>query len=89
MIDAIGSIAAILTTVAMFPQAIRIIRTRNVTGISLSMYIANSLGIVFWLAYGLLLNAIPIVLANTVAIIPALTILVLKIKLERRDKDSN
>jgi len=81
MITIIGTIAAILTTVAMFPQAIRIIKTRDVRSISLLMYIANTLGIIFWFTYGLLLHEKPIIYANLIAFIPACTILVLKIKL--------
>jgi MtN3 and saliva related transmembrane protein len=83
MITIIGTIAAIFTTVAMFPQAIRIIKTRDVRSISLLMYVANTLGIMFWFTYGLLLHEKPIIYANLIAFIPACTILVLKIKLRR------
>lgn len=84
MTNTIGTIAAVLTTSAMFPQALRILRTRDVESISLLMYIANSLGILFWLFYGLMLNAKPIIYANFLALVPAVTILVLKIKLGRK-----
>ena len=87
MIDAIGTVAAILTTTAMFPQAIRIIKTRDVKSISLLMYVTNSLGILFWLSYGIMLNAKPIILANMVAIFPAVTILVLKIMLGKKSQE--
>jgi MtN3 and saliva related transmembrane protein len=86
MTNTIGTIAAVLTTLAMFPQAIRIIKTRDVESISLLMYILNSLGILFWLAYGLMMDAYPIIFANIVAIMPALTILLLKIRLGARTK---
>lgn len=87
MIDAIGTVAAILTTTAMFPQAIRIIKTRDVKSISLLMYVTNSLGILFWLSYGIMLNAKPIILANMVAIFPAVAILVLKIMLGKKSQE--
>ena len=81
-----GTIAAVLTTTAMFPQAIRIIKTRDVHSISLLMYLANTFGIVFWLIYGILLQELPIIVANSIAIIPASAILILKIVLGREDQ---
>lgn len=81
MVTIVGTLAAILTTSAMFPQAIKIIRSRDVRSISLLMYIANTLGIVLWLTYGILLENIILIVTNIVAFIPATTILFLKIRL--------
>nr|WP_321409634.1 SemiSWEET transporter [uncultured Carboxylicivirga sp.] len=87
IVTLMGSVAAVLTTSAMFPQAIRIIKTRDVHSISLLMYLANTIGIVFWLIYGLLLNEMPIIIANSIAIIPAALILILKIVLGKNGKN--
>jgi len=76
----IGLLAAIGTTTAFIPQVIQIIKTRNTIGVSLVMYIIFTLGIMFWLAYGILLNDVPIIMANSITLILALTILFLKIK---------
>lgn len=81
MVTIVGTLTAILTTSAMFPQAIKIIRSRDVRSISLLMYIANTLGIVLWLTYGILLENIILIVTNIVAFIPATTILFLKIRL--------
>ncbi|MBS2099243.1 SemiSWEET transporter [Carboxylicivirga linearis] len=86
IVTMMGTIAAVLTTSAMFPQAIRIIKTRDVHSISLLMYLANTFGIVFWLIYGVLLQELPIIVANSIAIIPASVILILKIVLGRNVK---
>ena len=85
-IDIIGTSAAVLTTAAMFPQAIKIIQTRDVKSISLWMYIANTIGIVLWGSYGLLLNQKPIIYANLIAFVPATTILVLKLLYSSKNK---
>lgn len=85
-IDIIGTSAAVLTTAAMFPQAIKIIQTQDVKSISLWMYIANTIGIVLWGSYGLLLNQKPIIYANLIAFVPATTILVLKLLYSSKDK---
>ena len=77
--DWLGYVAATLTTASFVPQAWLIFRTRNVSGISLAMYCAFTLGITLWLAYGLLLRAWPIVLANSITLALALAILRMKL----------
>ncbi|HEY2929438.1 SemiSWEET family transporter, partial [Piscinibacter sp.] len=59
-------------------------RTRDVSGISLGMYSAFTLGIVLWIAYGLAIGAWPVIIANIVTLLLALCILGMKIVIERR-----
>ena len=49
--DTLGFLAAILTTGAFVPQAWLTFRTRDVSGISLAMYGAFTLGILLWLVF--------------------------------------
>ena len=58
-------------------------RTRDVSGISLTMYGAFTLGVALWLVYGLLLGAWPVIAANVVTLALAASILVLKLRVER------
>ncbi|MBN2521132.1 MAG: SemiSWEET transporter [Bacteroidales bacterium] len=76
----IGFIAAIFTTVAFLPQAIKIIRTKDTKSISLFMYIILNAGIILWLIFGFLILELPVILANLVTVIFTLTILFFKIK---------
>lgn len=62
----IGIAAAILTTAAFVPQAWKIIRQRKVSDLSLTMYIMMFSGQLCWLAYGLFLSDIPLILANVI-----------------------
>jgi MtN3 and saliva related transmembrane protein len=80
MIDLIGYIAAFFTTFSFIPQALKTFRTRDVSGISLGMYSAFTVGVALWLAYGLLLMAWPIVIANVVTLSLALSILLMKLR---------
>ena len=80
MIDAIGIVAAFLTTLSFVPQAILVIRTKQTEGISLTMYAMFTTGVVAWLVYGIALGAVPIILANTVTLVLASIILTLKIR---------
>jgi MtN3 and saliva related transmembrane protein len=81
--DLIGSLAACLTTVSFIPQAWLSFKTRDVSGISLGMYSVFTVGIALWLAYGLLLNAWPIVIANAITLVLALMILGMKLLYRR------
>ena len=78
--DAIGYIAAILTTFSFLPQALLTFRTRNVDGISLGMYSVFTVGVALWLVYGLTLNAWPIVIANAVTLSLAASILFMRLR---------
>jgi MtN3 and saliva related transmembrane protein len=78
--DLIGYAAATLTTTSFVPQAVHTFRTKDVRGISLGMYSAFVTGIAFWLVYGLMLGAWPIVIANAVTLTLAAAILIMKLK---------
>lgn len=78
--EIVGFVAAGLTTVSFVPQAWHTFRTKDVSGISLSMYTCFTLGIFLWLIYGLLLGAWPIVVANSVTLALASAILFMKLR---------
>ena len=80
LIDWIGYLAATLTTASFVPQAWLTFKTRNVRGISLGMYSAFTAGIALWLAYGILIAAWPVVIANTVTLLLAAGILGMRIR---------
>lgn len=83
--DWVGYLAAFLTTCSFVPQAWHTFRTRDVGGISLGMYSVFAIGVALWLAYGVLLRAWPIVLANGVTLSLALCILGMKLRFGRAD----
>jgi MtN3 and saliva related transmembrane protein len=81
MIDdqTLGYLAATLTTASFVPQAVLTLRTRDVSGISLGMYSAFTLGVALWLAYGWQLGEWPIIVANALTLTLAATILATKL----------
>lgn len=78
--DWVGYAAALLTTCSFVPQAWLTFRSRDVRGISLGMYSVFATGVALWLAYGILLRAWPIVLANAITLTLALAILAMKLR---------
>lgn len=80
IVQVIGLIAATLTTCAFFPQAIRAVRTRDTSSISLTTYCAFVAGVAMWLIYGIIARDIPIMVANALTLAPAITILGMKLR---------
>jgi MtN3 and saliva related transmembrane protein len=78
--DLIGTLAACLTTFSFIPQALKTFRTKDVSGISLSMYGCFTVGVALWLVYGILLMAWPIIIANAITLSLALSIFLMKLK---------
>lgn len=78
--SAIGFIAASLTTVAFVPQARKVWRTRSAKDVSLGMYSLFTLGVAMWLAYGILIQAWPVIVANAITLVLAGAVLVMKLK---------
>ena len=78
--EAIGYIAATLTTASFVPQAWLTFKTKDVSSISLGMYSVFVAGTAMWLAYGVQLEAWPVVVANAITLSLALAILVMKLK---------
>lgn len=80
MTDMIGLVAAVLTTISFLPQTVLVLRTGKTDGISLCMYALFTTGVAGWLVYGLLVGALPIILANSITLALAATILLLKVR---------
>ena len=76
----LGILAGTLTTASFAPQAVKSWRTRQTRDISLGMFCILCTGTVLWITYGALTRDLPIILANSVTLALALSILVLKIK---------
>lgn len=78
--DWTGYIAATLTTLAFVPQALKIIRSKDASSVSLGMYVVFTIGVGFWLAYGIVLGSWPMILSNVITFALAATILGLKLR---------
>ena len=66
--NALGGLAAFLTTVANVPQVIKCFRTRKAGDLSKKMLIALAMGFTLWLAYGVLRGDWIIAAANAVSL---------------------
>jgi MtN3 and saliva related transmembrane protein len=71
----IGYFAGFCTAIAQFPQAVKVIKTGDTQSISVGMYFIMTLGIASWFFYGVLLNNLPMIIANGVCLIPSFYIM--------------
>ncbi len=85
-IEILGIVSGFFTTLAFFPQAYKIIKTKQTKDISLLMYSILLTGIVLWIVYGFYRNDLPVILANCITLIPSGIILGMKIKNRKIDK---
>jgi MtN3 and saliva related transmembrane protein len=89
IVEWVGLIAAALTSTSFFPQAYKVIRTRQLMDISLTMYVIFVTGITIWIVYGAMLGLTSILICNAVTLIPASIILFLKIQDAIRSRNMN
>jgi MtN3 and saliva related transmembrane protein len=80
LVDTVGMTGAVLTTVCWLPQALKIVRERETSAISLPATGMFTLGILFWLVYGVALVDWPLIGSNLVTLALMLVILGLKLR---------
>jgi MtN3 and saliva related transmembrane protein len=83
IIEYLGILAGTLTTLSFLPQVLKIWKEREVHSISTLMYTLFCFGVFFWLIYGIILNSLSLILANSVTLFLALCVLFLKISIEK------
>lgn len=83
-----GPLAAIFTTTAFLPQAVKVIRTRDTRSLSLTMYIFMFTGTTLWTFHGIYLQDKAIIYSNIITSVLNAVILTMKIQdiLKERQK---
>ncbi|OGZ60325.1 MAG: hypothetical protein A3F94_00815 [Candidatus Spechtbacteria bacterium RIFCSPLOWO2_12_FULL_38_22] len=79
-VTVIGLVAGGLTTFAMLPQLIKILKTKSTKDISLLLFIMAFLGVILWLVYGFLINDVPVMVGNGISLLLVGSVLILKLK---------
>jgi MtN3 and saliva related transmembrane protein len=79
-VDILGYMAGFLTTMSCLPQVFKSWRRRSVRDLSLTMLLMLTVGLMFWMAYGVITNDWPILLANGVSLLLWSSLLVFKIR---------
>jgi MtN3 and saliva related transmembrane protein len=74
----LGFAAGIITSFGFIPQIIRGFQTKKLDDVSYFMPIILTIGMSLWLLYGIYVQQLPIILANTFGVGCNCTLLVLK-----------
>jgi MtN3 and saliva related transmembrane protein len=80
LVELVGALAAILTTLCWVPQALKIMRERETRAISLSGTMLCVLGVLLWLIYGCAIADAPLIGSSAATLAITATILALKIR---------
>ncbi|MBA3457811.1 MAG: hypothetical protein H0T42_32310 [Deltaproteobacteria bacterium] len=75
----VGYIAAALSVTAFAPQAWKIIKTRDTSGLATPMWILEVCAFATWIVYGVLLGEWPIIIPNVLCFLIAAFILMMKL----------
>lgn len=87
IVTIVGALAALCSTTSFAPQAWKIIKSRDTSGISSRMYMVTVVGFALWLAYGLMKGEWPLIVTNGICLILSGFILTMKL-LPKQKKDA-
>ncbi|MCL5008372.1 MAG: PQ-loop domain-containing transporter [Candidatus Marsarchaeota archaeon] len=80
IIEIIGYIAALLTTVSLLPEIHKVWKAKHAEEISFYWLGSLSAGQVLWLAYGLAIMSIPLILSAAATLVIAAALIAIVIK---------
>jgi MtN3 and saliva related transmembrane protein len=80
LIDIIGVAGAALTTLCWLPQALKVIRERETRALSLLTTAGFTVGVAFWLIYGLAVGDWPLIGSDAITLALMLPILATKLR---------
>jgi len=79
----LGIVAGVFTTFAVLPQIIRVYKLKSAHEISLIFTASMLIGVIFWLAYGIVLGLISLIIWNSIGIVLNSWLLFAKLKYGR------
>ncbi len=80
LIDIIGFLAGIFTSINIIPQIIQTIRTKKVEDISIWMFIIYDIGLFLWVSYGVLITSYPVMIMDGIAFLTSMFMTYMKIR---------
>lgn len=81
----VGLVAGTLTSIASIPQVIKTLKTRHVRDISIWQPLLLAFGVALWMVYGILINDLPLILANITPLICNAILTVMKVRYGSED----
>lgn len=83
----IGLVAGTLTSVAAIPQVIKTLQSRHVRDISIWQPLLLAFGVALWMVYGILINDLPLIVANITPLICNAILTGMKIRYGKKEHE--
>lgn len=77
--DVVGYIATVVGTSLMLPQLMRSFRTRQMNDVAIGTIVLYFFNCALWGVYGVMIHAMPMIVANGIAFIISIALLGLKL----------
>ena len=77
-IEYVGLFGAFLSAITFIPQVILAYKSKSVGDLSLGMLLIVFTSVIVWLVYGIYLNLLPVIIANSVILLLSLVLLYFK-----------
>ncbi len=84
-IEYLGLLAGACTSSAVLPQLIKTWRTKQADEISMGMFVIFVAGLIMWLFYGISKSDVPVIAANSLALLLYGLMLIFKIKFGKKE----
>ena len=84
--SAVGTTAALLSITSFAPQIVKIWREKDASSVSLRTYVVTVVGFACWIAYGVMIEAWPIIASNTACLLMSGAVLILKWRFDRKGR---
>ncbi|MDP2907583.1 MAG: SemiSWEET family transporter, partial [Nanoarchaeota archaeon] len=77
-------LGGIFIMISFIPQVVKSYKTKSVKDLSMLMILATLIGTAFWITYGFLIKALPVILMNSLFGVIVLFQLFLKVKYKEK-----
>jgi MtN3 and saliva related transmembrane protein len=84
--DIVGYIATVVGTSLMLPQLVQSWRTRQMDDVSFGMIVLYFFNCALWAIYAVMIDARPMVLANSIGFVISIALLAMKMRFRREAK---
>lgn len=85
IIEWVGLFGAFLSSVTFIPQVWLAWKTKSVGDLSLGMLLIVFTSVIVWLVYGIYLNLLPVIIANSIIFILSLLLLYFKFTFPKKN----
>jgi MtN3 and saliva related transmembrane protein len=82
--DIFGYLGMVCLTITLIPQLVKVYRTKQAEDLSYLFLLLNVFTCVCFLAYGIILNETPLLIANTIVITQTIVLILLKYKVSTK-----